>query len=1408
MTCRLNSLFTLLLVAIGLCAEAQTVACSGEALSLPSEANASQFLWQVQENVAWNTVTNGGGYSGATTATLTINPVGLGLDGNAYRCLIPSVMTQQVDSVVFETTLAVVESLNPTSIEFAPNSGPDDHCNGNNSIGLNQTSPATGSDGVVTTSWQVFSGGAWQTLDGEDEAALDLVDLTETTVVRQRSVDSGTCPGPVYSNELTINVLDALTPPTLGIDNGDDAICHQTSPGPLSMVTPPSGGSNAWSYQWQSFNSGSWTNLSSEVGTSYTPAALSQDQSYRLVATDAQCGASTSEAIDIVVFAPLSAPMVISTPQTAPLCDMNDGATIALEAAPLGGGDQFAYQWTSFGNNMLGATDTELTVAFLDSTTTFQLVATSVEGCGQVFSNDLTVEVYDPLTLGTVSEDQTICYNTIPEPLTCEGAFGASGGYDFQWEADFGTGWLPMPGGTSTTLNLQAQNADLSFRLRASDLLGCGTNVSDVIQVNVLDPWGAGDISSSTTQLCFQDNFSVTADGPFGADGDFTNTWYVSLEGGSFQAVDSLTALSWEVNLAEQDQSAFLLTTSNFGCGTLSTDTVHVDVLDPIEEPAIAFPGYNGVNLCFGDLAPLVDALSLATGADGDWTYVWQQSGTNEVWADVQNDPNPYDAGALFDTALVRMLGISTFGCGTFESNALVIPVWDEVISGSINYAPEATLCYGTEAAELVAENATGGGQEFDVQWFSTSLGSTSPIPFAQSLSLTPGVLFDTTSYYIEYTNLNGCGVVTSNSIQFSVLPDLQVGFVDGWNGQTLCYNETLTLGLQSVQDYPWLSHQWYQFDSTGAIATMAGFDELTASNYPVSQPSTFFVETTSNFGCGTVESASLFVDVWDELLAASIDFASGFDGLTLCYLDSSPSFTTINPATGGGGPLVYEWETQLGLDSPYMPTGSSVLELFNPGELADTIRVRLRVVDEYGCGSLVSNAEQVNVFAELLMDTQPEDTPTCFEGTPLNFTSTATGGGDDYALQWYFSETDTSFDPAMGQASNTLENLALVNDTWFYLSIVSNYGCGSLISDTALAYVLEPLIPGDIAFAFNPICAEDFALLSSTSPSGGFDDFTYTWFQSDGMDWLEFAENNSGFTSPMLFENTTFFATYTDDCGTVYSDSIEVTVNPLPLINPIVGENEPCFGSVNQSYRIPNWNYTWTYEWGLDESLGQITSGETVDEILVDWFDTPGETSISVVVTNPTTACNDEFYFEVTVSDVMAPPPSIVVKKPGINILVSADSTSCAQHQWGRKNIETGQVTYFPALNEQYAYFQDLDTLQFHYFVDVVYDCGDGASCPTRNFYNHSPYVGVEEASAFQSKVFPNPVQDRFSFESNQQVTRVLLHNSAGQIVEDWQGIGSTFNALDVGHLPHGMYLVEFVSHRRHRSFQRIVVQ
>ena len=82
----------------------------------------------------------------------------------------------------------------------------------------------------------------------------------------------------------------------------------------------------------------------------------------------------------------------------------------------------------------------------------------------------------------------------------------------------------------------------------------------------------------------------------------------MALDGGAFSQIDSLY-LSWAVVNASQDYDVFLESTSNFGCGTLATEPIHVEVLDSISAPQVAFSEYDGVNLCFGDDAPEVDVI-------------------------------------------------------------------------------------------------------------------------------------------------------------------------------------------------------------------------------------------------------------------------------------------------------------------------------------------------------------------------------------------------------------------------------------------------------------------------------------------------------------------------------------------------------------------------------------------------------------------------------------------------------------------------------------------------------------------------------------------------------------------------------------------------------------------------------
>jgi len=67
----------------------------------PSE---SAYFWQENDGGGWTSVGNGGDYSGADTATLTISNVSLGMDGYQYRC---RVLSQCDDLISAPATLTV-----------------------------------------------------------------------------------------------------------------------------------------------------------------------------------------------------------------------------------------------------------------------------------------------------------------------------------------------------------------------------------------------------------------------------------------------------------------------------------------------------------------------------------------------------------------------------------------------------------------------------------------------------------------------------------------------------------------------------------------------------------------------------------------------------------------------------------------------------------------------------------------------------------------------------------------------------------------------------------------------------------------------------------------------------------------------------------------------------------------------------------------------------------------------------------------------------------------------------------------------------------------------------------------------------------------------------------------------------
>lgn len=112
-----------------------------------------------------------------------------------------------------------------------------------------------------------------------------------------------------------------------------------------------------------------------------------------------------------------------------------------------------------------------------------------IEISGACSGTPVTIEVtvLPGLLPGTASGDQSICFNTLPNPVTATPPAGENGTFSFQWEfsPDGGQSWLPVSGATALTYQPGALTLTTSYRLQQVSGGGCGTVTTNRVTITV-----------------------------------------------------------------------------------------------------------------------------------------------------------------------------------------------------------------------------------------------------------------------------------------------------------------------------------------------------------------------------------------------------------------------------------------------------------------------------------------------------------------------------------------------------------------------------------------------------------------------------------------------------------------------------------------------------------------------------------------------------------------------------------------------------------------------------------------------------------------------------------------------------------------------------------------------------------
>jgi len=395
--------------------------CAGTNATFTVAATGTPLTYQWQESTngggTWTNITNGGIYSGATTVTLTLTGVTVGMNAYQYRCAVSGgcggSTTNSNAGILSVFTGGTTVTSHPSAVTSCVGTGA--------SFTVAATGPA------LTYQWQESTngGGTWTNItNGGIYSGATTVTLSISAVTavmnnyQYRCIVTGSCPPAATSNAaiLTVNTAPAVTTQPVNV-----TVCVTTSTS-FSIAANGAG----LTYQWQESTNGggTWTNITN--GGIYSGATTStvtltgvtvgmNTYQYRCVVSGTCSPAANSNA-GILTVVTLSTGGTLAPANTV-YCTSTNTGTITLS-----GYTGNVIQWESATNlagpwSIIANTTTTLTYTNL-SVTTYYRAFVQASGCAGAYSTTAAVQVTSLTPMIIISDVGTTICNGDPARLT------------------------------------------------------------------------------------------------------------------------------------------------------------------------------------------------------------------------------------------------------------------------------------------------------------------------------------------------------------------------------------------------------------------------------------------------------------------------------------------------------------------------------------------------------------------------------------------------------------------------------------------------------------------------------------------------------------------------------------------------------------------------------------------------------------------------------------------------------------------------------------------------------------------------------------------------------------------------------------------------------------------------------
>ena len=384
----------------------------------------------------------------------------------------------------------------------------------------------------------------------------------------------------------------------------------------------------------------------------------------------------------------------------------------------------------------------------------------------------------------------------------------------------------------------------------------------------------------------------------------------------------------------------------------------------------------------------------------------------------------------------------------------------------------------------------------------------------------------------------------------------------------------------------------WYQ-NSTGGTALASGVNSTTSYTTPSLTTTTNYFAQARNLTTGCISATR-------SMTTATINgsYTAGVIGTdqTICYGKSPIALTSISDASGGSGVITYQWQqSTTSSTSGFTNISGQTLSTYTPGALTMSTWFRRAAISTVD-GTIYSSPVAITVNA-LPVASTPIDNSRTGAG-PVIIGASATSGA---TIDWYATSTGGSIlTGGNGVTTFTTPSISVTTTYFAEARTTTAPGCLSSNRIAVLATINGSFSPGSIG-ADQTICSGvvPATITSITDASGGTGAISYTWLKSTTSASSGFYTATGTYTSttysPGALTQTTYFKrtakTTTVSDGTIESNVITITVNPLPATPVGVNGSRYGTGTVNISANV---NTGETVDWYDVSTGGSILSGGT----------------------------------------------------------------------------------------------------------------------------------------------------------------------------------------------------------------------